>query len=80
MIRSAKIKCTFCNREVPHYLLSSHIKLDPTQGKWLAGCDRSKEKLMEGSRVQIKRKRGRDEDNDEQIELQSSRKVARVYE
>jgi hypothetical protein len=85
MIIAAKVKCIFCDREVPHYLLSSHIKLDPTQGKWLAGCDRAREKSTEGSsreikRGQIKRKRGRDEEREEQIQLQSSRKVSRVNE
>lgn len=80
MITAAEVKCIFCNRQVPHYMLSSHIKLDPTQGKWIAGCDRAREKLTEGSRGQIKRKRGRDEESEEQIQLQSSRKVARVNE
>ena len=77
MITAAKVKCIFCDREVPHYLLSSHIKLDPTQGMWIAGCDRAKEKLTEGSRGQVKRKRGRDEESEEQIQ---PRKVARINE
>ena len=82
IIKSEKIKCIFCNREVPQYELSSHINLDPTQGKWLAGCDRANEELTEGNQVQMKRKRGRDEESEleEEIELHNSKKVARVYE
>ena len=77
MITAAKVNCIFCNREVPHYLLSSHIELDPTQDKWIAGCDRAKEKLAEGSSGQIKKKRDRDEESEEQIQ---PRKVARINE
>ena len=60
------------------YKLSSHIKLDPQQDKWLAGCDRANEKQEEEGRLQMKTKRGRDEKNGKEIEPQASRKVSKI--
>ena len=75
LISAGKIMCILCNREIEMYKLSSHIKLDPQQDKWLVGCDRANEKQEEERRA---KKRSRNEENGKEIETQTSRKVSKT--